>query len=363
MAQGIGYWLKSYNGPATVSLIAADATPLVTTNANCPSTVGCYEITLATPAANRYNLVGFPLPYPVGWWDVRVEVNGTNSYTLNAAETYQYLASTYWIWNGNGYDVYDDVTPGMIGVSQPWQGLWVKVLSNGVGQAIKLLIPAIPKVSQAPAPHRPANVEFSERAVQAPTGWQRLVDWLIPTALATPPDRAQAIGWREREDLRNRHGRAIQEGREWYVRLIVEEPTLGLRDRNNVFGQLEDAEVGYDRYDLPELVPAFKPYLTVVFPHADWGVKASNYASDYRPPNKGVPAASWRFEVRGDVARAVRLRWEGPAAILSHSVLMDEATGRQYPASDATLLRDGLPVNMTGPVSSFTWRYSGKPNK
>lgn len=315
MAQGVGYWLKSYHGPATVSLIAAAATPLVTTNPNCPSTVGCYEITLATPAANRYNLVGFPLPYPVGWWDIEVEVNGA-SYTPSAAESAGYLAKTYWIWNGNGYDVYDDLTPAMIGMLQPWQGLWVKVLSNGVGRTIKLLVPAVPKVSQAPAPHAPA-MERAERVVTAPTAWQRLMDWLIPTAAAAPPDRAPAIGERERENLRDRNGRALQEGREWYVRLSVEEPTLGLRDRNNVLGQLEDAAVGYDRYDLPELAPAYQPYLTVVFPHPDWGAKAGDYASDYRPTNRGLPAASWRFEIRSDVARTVRLRWEGPAAILS----------------------------------------------
>lgn len=136
-----------------------------------------------------------------------------------------------------------------------------------------------------------------------------------------------------------------------------------MRDRNNVLGQLEDAAVGYDRHDLPELKPSYSPYLTIVFPHADWGIKAGDYASDFRPTNKGKPAASWRFEVRGDVARTVLLRWEGPAEILRNSVLLDEATGRQYSASDASLLQSGLSVTMTGTVASFTWRYSGKPNK
>ena len=336
-------------------------TPLVTTNANCLSTVGCYEITLATPAANRYNLVGFPLPYPVSWWDMRVEVNGT-AYTPSAAESEGFLAKTYWTWNGNGYDVYDDLAPAMIGMLQPWQGLWVKAEQQRRPDDQTAGSSRSQGQSGAGAAC-PDGRRREERIAVAPTGWLRLVDWLIPAATAAPPEHAPAIGEREREELRDRHGRALQEGRAWYVRLSVEEPTLDLRDRNNVFGQLEDVTVGYDRYDLPELAPDFKPYLTVVFPHSDWGVRAGDYASDYRPANRGLPAASWRFEIRSDAARTVRLRWEGPAAILSRSVLLDEATGRQYPASNPTLLRDGLPVTMTGPKASFTWRYSGKPNK
>ena len=350
MALGTGYWIRSTPG-ATVSLSTASA-PVLTHPTGCPSTVGCYAISLDTAQAG-YKLVGFPLPYPIGWWDVRVVVNET-SHTLDSAETSNFLASTYWAYNGTGtggsgsYEVYDDLTPGMIGMPLPWQGWWVKVLASGVGQPITLLIPAIPKVSQAPAPKG---------------GLERVLEMVLPAAQAAPPDFAPANGWREREDHRDRHGQALQEGREWYVRLIIEEPGLNMRDRNNVLGQLEDAAVGYDRHDLPELKPSYSPYLTIVFPHADWGIKAGDYASDFRPTHKGKPAANWRFEVRGDVARTVLLRWEGPAEILRNSVLLDEATGRRYAASDAVLLRDGLSVTMTGTVAAFSWRYSGKPNR
>lgn len=297
MGQGTGYWLKTIGGGAKIGWNDATATPL-TTSANCPSSVGCYAITLATPAADRYNLVGFPLPYPVAWWDARVEVDGT-AYTLAAAETAGYLASTYWVWNGNGYDVFDDTTPGVLGVNQPWRGLWVKVLASGVGKTIKLLVPAIPRVSQAPVFGPPANLALHNEVPRLEAGWRELVNWLIPTALASPPDQAPAIGWQEREEHRQRHAKAIQEGREWYVRLIVEEPELGLRDSNNLLGKLSDAAVGYDRHDLPELPPTFTPYLTIVCPHTEWGLKAGRYASDYRPTNRGEEASTWRFEVRG----------------------------------------------------------------
>jgi hypothetical protein len=61
---------------------------LVTTNPNCRSTVGCYEITLTAPTSGvLYNQISFPLPYPVGWWDVVVEVDG-NAYTPSAANAF-----------------------------------------------------------------------------------------------------------------------------------------------------------------------------------------------------------------------------------------------------------------------------------
>ena len=182
MALGTGYWIRSTTG-ATVSLSAASA-PVLTHPAGCPSTVGCYAISLDTAQAG-YKLVGFPPPYPIGWWDVRVVVNGTTSYTLDSAETNDFLASTYWAYNGTGtggsgsYEVYDDLTPGMIGMPLPWQGWWVKVLDSGVGQTITLLIPAIPKVSQAPAPK---------------SGLERVLEMVFPSAQAAPPDFAPANG-------------------------------------------------------------------------------------------------------------------------------------------------------------------------
>ena len=200
------------------------------------------------------------------------------------------------------------------------------------GHTVKLLLPRIPKYGHASPP------------ASAPDGWARALDWLIAPAAAEPATAEQA----------------------WYVRLIAEEPTLGLRDRNSVLGQLADGAVGYDPHDLPELAPFGAPFLTVVFPHPDWGPRAGDYASDYRPnqtpPGSGLPPATWRFEVRADRAGyQLRLRWEGPAAVLERSTLLDEDTGARYPAADPALLRDGLPVAMTAPVRHFTWTYAGQP--
>lgn len=217
----------------------------------------------------------------------------------------------------------------------------------------------------------------------APTGWvAALLDWLIAPATAAEPTTEyaqplgqhgrEAIGERERDARREAHGRAFQEGRAWNVQLFAEEASLGLRNDDALFGQLDDAQVGYDDYDLrvppadqgpPDLPTDPAAVLNVVFPHSDWGARAGDYVTDYRPTNRGAPAASWRFEIRTDIpGRVVQLRWEGPAAVLKRSVLLDEDLGRRYAASDAQYAEEGIPVVMHKSVRHFTWRYSGKPN-
>ncbi|MFZ1640433.1 MAG: hypothetical protein WAV07_03150 [Candidatus Contendobacter sp.] len=334
LAQGAGYWLKQYGAsPAVLALNPTHPATPVAANPNCPSIAGCYEIPLTAPASGNalYNLIGMPFPYPVGWWEVRVEVDGT-AHRLNAPANL-YVAPTYWVWNGNGYDTYDGGTPGMAGLLQPWQGAWIQVNAASLGHTVKLLIPRIPKYSHTAPPAPPAG------------GWLRALDWLIAPAVA-----------------------AAEDGRAWYVRLIAEEATQKLRDRNNVLGQLADGAVGYDARDLPELAPFGQPWLTVVFPHPDWGKNAGDYASDYRPDREpgipGRPTADWRFEIRADRAGyPVRLRWEGPPDVLSRSELLDEDTGARYPADDPRYLQDGVPATMTTPTRHFTWRYAGQPDR
>ena len=362
VTQGTGYWIKNTTGDATLSLAAGTATaPLTTTN--CPSTVGCYVIPLTAAASgNRYNLIGMPFPYPVGWWDAQVEVNGA-AYPLGSTEANTYVDPTYWVWNGADYDVYDVTTPSLIGMLQPWQGVWVNVLSGSIGQTVKLLIPALPKTSQLSAPADPVAA--------APTrgGWQGALDWLLAPAAAeeTQDYHALANGRRGRDAGRDATGRAIQQGQAWYVRLIAEAPTLNMRSRNNVLGQLPDSAVGYDTHDLVKLAPFGSPYLTVVFPHPDWGTRAGDYASDYRSNRdskaRGLPAANWRFEIRTDTAgRVVQLRWEGPVEVLRRSELLDEETGARYKVNHPRYIEDGIPVTMSTKVRHFTWRYAGRPS-
>ena len=349
LAPGEGHWIRKYS-PGLTHLATTGSTTPVVTSPNCPSATGCYEITLTAPASgdHRYHLLGMPFPYPVGWWEARIEVDGV-AYPLDARENV-YVSPGYWVWNGNSYDSYDGRTPGMVGMLQPWQGVWINVYAASQGHTVKLLIPRIPKYSQI-APPAPA----ARRGSQA-------LDWLIAPAAAESPTTSLS----EREARRTAQGQAIQDGLAWYVRLIAQEPTLPMRDRNAVFGQLPDAAVNHDDNDLPKLAPFGQPYLSVVFPHLDWGSQADDYASDYHPnrdaQGRGLPADAWRFEIRTDrTGYAMRLRWEGPPAVLACSTLVDEDTGARYPADDPRTFQDGAPVSMTAPVRHFSWIYAGQP--
>jgi hypothetical protein len=256
LTQGNGYWFRSLN--AASFSVSGTSTPVSN---------GFFEIPLIKPADGNglYNLAGHPFPYDVDWADVRVVVNNGSGVTPSAAETATKLSKTFWVWNGSGYDSYDDVTPGLTGQLQATYGMWVKVLDKNV-TSIKLLIPAAAGQS----------------------------------ALAKVVKKKPAPG-------------------EWYVRLIAEVPAEGLKDRGNVLGQLKDSKPGFDSHDLPELAPSFTPYLTVVFP--------GEYASDFHPVKAG--ADSWKFVVRTDnPGRKVKLSWEVNGKAPANMSLKDLKTGK-----------------------------------
>ena len=119
---------------------------------------------------------------------------------------------------------------------------------------------------------------------------------------------------------------------EWYVSLTA---TAGdLKDSGNVLGQLRDSRRGYDLHDLKELSPFATPYLTIVFPHPDWGDHAGDYGSDFRGTHKRKN--KWIFEVRSDDPnRDVALSWSGQAADMSGMLLVDTVTGTKVDARDA----------------------------
>ncbi len=358
--QSTGYFFETLKGPANIVLWnGATATPLVTSNNNCPSTAGCYEIPLfaASDSTARANLVNFPLPYPVGWWDVRVQVTANGSttvYTPSAAETAGYLQKTYYIWNGTSYDTFDDSTPGKLGVLQPWQSIWVKVLPGSSGKTVKLLVPAIPKLSMAPAQDTATPLAVGHK--QAQPWLAKALDWLVPAAEAAP---VTAVGVNDRTARMAAEGLAIQQGHNWYVRLVAQEPTQAMRDRNAVFGQLDGSGTGSDNHDLSAMAPFGTPYLQVAFPHPEWGAKAGDYVTDFRPVKPGTGADQWTFEVRSDTPRKVLLKWEAPQAVLDHSVLVDVATGQSYSPGSAALQGGGLWITLTGTTRRFTWNYLG----
>jgi hypothetical protein len=354
----------------------------------CPSLLGCKAIALHTPGGERLNLVGNPFPHPIRWADVRVRVNGTSIYTPSEALIANIMSNQLWVWTGTQYATFSDITPGMEGALAYFMAFWVQVLEGAAGQTVELLIPAgeilggliapEPEVLAATAPPTPRNL-----------GW---LDWLLPAAQASEPPRGrgpmdpppgwsrvpatvpgqspwnatfetltaeqQARGLSRRDAEHAAHQQALQEGRQWYVRLKVDDPATGRKDHNNVLGQLLNASDGSDPHDLVLLPPFASPYLTLLFPRPDWGVRAGDYASDYRSTSAELPI-EWTFEIRADPPGSeVILRWEGNPEILHRSRLLDHATGRTVQPTGPQH-QDGYPATLIEGTRAFTWTYLG----
>lgn len=287
--QGIGYWLMSLDDSywdATGSLTEYP----VTFAQDCSDPAGCFKITLTPPDSvdtERYNLVGYPGNKTINWAGVRFILDG-DVYTPEQAEQLGYISKNMWKYNGNGYDVYDTSTPGMEGELNSHEGIWVKLLGGSATLPVELLIPANSIISEPPGP--PMTL-LEQDTISDSNGWlARIVDFFIPSAHAGKP------AWEQ----------------EWYLRLIAESPSEGLRDRGNVLGQLQDSVEAFDSHDLIELDPFSTPYLTIVFPHDDWGDKSGNYSSNYHEAIDYYAEDQWVFQVKSDNPyRDINLYWNG----------------------------------------------------
>ncbi|MCW8925178.1 MAG: FG-GAP repeat protein, partial [Xanthomonadales bacterium] len=287
---GQGYWIFSYDGGFWDAGNGGLTT--FTQDPACASPRGCFEIPLVNPAdasSEHYNMVGHPGNIQTDWASVTVLVDGV-PYTPYDAEANNFVSNTLWKYNGNGYDSYNDITPGMIGYLDTYDGFWVKVLGGSFGKTVKLLVPYGTATGSPPGPPGVMLQPPVESLLEPPKPlWARLVDFFIPDSHAAKPTWDQ----------------------EWYLRLIAISEDENLLDRNNVLGQLQESVNTHDRHDLVELNPFAPPYLSLVFPHQDWGDNAGNYTSDYHMANTGA-ADEWVFEIHSDDAyRNVDLYWDG----------------------------------------------------
>ena len=330
LANGHGYWFKSLVDPVgnRLQVTSGTATEVQTGIDGCQSANGCVVISVPTvPGTTAARMIGNPFPYNIDWSKVRVRVNG-NVYTPSLAFDFSLVNKQIWIWNGASYDTWDDYAdPGNL---QGFKSFFIKVMSNGWGQTIDLLIPA--EFSDVPVTALPTG--FAERLAALPRAWgQAMLDWLFPTAAAAE---------------------ALPDAGEWQVRLRVENKKSGAKTRA-LLGQRLDAKPGYDPADLTALAPFASPYLTLVFPQPGWGANKGDYASDFRPAD-GTPN-QWKLELRSDTVPAnLVLRWEGDPAILAHSRLID---GKRVidPANPA--YAQGYHLTLTTKVRTLTWEYLG----
>lgn len=113
--------------------------------------------------------------------------------------------------------------------------------------------------------------------------------------------------------------RKVREDGAWYVRIIAEAD--GMLDRGAVLGRLADSVDGQDSHDLEKRAPFGRSYLSVLFPHEEWGDDSWGFASDYRSLGR-KSSGEWLFAVyvSSDVDE-VSLSFEGPAAVLEKSKL------------------------------------------
>ena len=154
---------------------------------------------------------------------------------------------------------------------------------------------------------------------------------------------------------------------EWYMRLIAEVPSQQMRDRGNVLGQLYDSSAGKDSHDLIELAPFGEIYLTIVFPHPEWGDDAGDYSSDYHNPD-AYNADEWIFHVKTSATNSdVTLRWEGLNVVSTsfggkkpkkkEELVIDSFLDRMWVEDTATGER--IPVVVDGELQTYTFNMNG----
>ena len=355
---GTGYWLKSYQAPTNGTLtMDGTTTPTDVTQAQgCYSANGCKAITVTTYRAtyNRFNLVGNPFAYPIDWSKVRVRVD-SNPITYTPAQAAgvatggdaalnlatPVISNTVNIWDGTTYTSFNDISPTQ-GNLQYFKSFWINVLPGAFGHTIELLIPAEQStLSRNQA--LPANGEqLATAAMPWYMGW---LDWVVSPAAAAP---VAAVS-------NHVNPQTLANPTDWYIRLKVNNLVTGWKDRGALLGQLSDAKTGFDAHDIPKMAPFTAPYLTLVFPHPDWGSNAGDYGSDFHPVD--LNAHSWSFEVRANpVGSKVFLSWEGSPELLKRSQLLEVATGKIILPTDPLWTMKGYPLTLNAPVQSYIWK-------
>lgn len=152
--------------------------------------------------------------------------------------------------------------------------------------------------------------------------------------------REPAIGSRRGSKLKM-NPRELSEDGAWYVRIIAEAD--GMLDRGAVLGHLPDSQDGKDLHDLEKREPFGNSYLTVVFPHQEWGTEAWGFASDYRSVQR-KPSGEWIFAVHVSAGvDEVSLSLEGPDEILNKAQLRDLETGKLVKFSRGAYTFDASP--------------------
>lgn len=304
LVEGRGYWIITLNSGQSFRVEGG------------PNDV--IDVPLVSdPSSGRLNMLGTPFRFDVCWADVEVIDGGTplslaeadpmvgsvRACSLVPPDPSCVLSRTVYTWNGGAYEAFDGETVGAEGTLHPFDGFWVKAFKNG----ISLRVPALPSSSCGAGPPPPPP----------------------PFAAGPAP---------------------------WAVRLTVESDTL--RDPGNLLGQLPDSVQGFDSHDLPELPPFGDSFLTLVFPHGDWGAQAGDYTTDFHAV--GSRTDDWQMEVRSsEVGKEITLRWGGWPSSQSRAQawLIDDETGEVV----AAVPGGSYTFRMTSGRRPLRWHVGSKP--
>lgn len=343
---GLGYWIKTLDsGVIDVGSSTSAGNPQADVPLSSASITG------------RYNLVGHPFVFDVCWKDVQV-VDGASVLTLDQADPLVsgnracsllpnpdpscVMSNTMYLWNGSAYQAYNGGTPGAEGVLSSFTGLWVKAFKTG----IQLRVPVKRGTGNPSCTTVTGNGPVSAQAnalqeEEAEPAFEPLATTTVEPQAAPQADKQRYPAPKARR------------AEEWGLRLIVEADDLV--DPGNLLGCLSDSVDGSDQHDLKELSPFdTSKFLTIVFPHSDWGAYAGDYTSDYRAVTKRGNS-EWSFEVRSDRPRTITLSWAGPDDILQHSKLKDDESNKTFNPNP----NNTYTVVMTKPVHRFRWRVDG----
>ena len=144
LTPGNGNWLYS-TIPATLTLTGT-ATPAGDCATYGWAGTNCFAVDLERGTANRWNMVGHPFPYAVGWDQVRIAAYDGSAWTLytpSAANTASIVDKNLYRWTGSSYETKDDTAGPTLGTLQPQEAVWVRSLpGSGALTDLKLLIPA-----------------------------------------------------------------------------------------------------------------------------------------------------------------------------------------------------------------------------
>jgi hypothetical protein len=147
---------------------------------------------------------------------------------------------------------------------------------------------------------------------------------------------------------------------EWAVRLILESEAESLEDSYNRLGQRNEAALGLDQYDLPELGQTWAgTYLSVIFYRPEWDEKKQTYNADFHPVTR-KKTDEWTFEVRSDnPTRDLSLTWVGENTRMRRMVLVDLQEDAVIPA----VVQGETQIyhfRMNSTVRQFAWRVLTK---